>query len=183
VRQAIGSNPDQYQIEDCNAVAKVMGINPLVFQELSSRKGHCNGLDFNLLTLSEGETGTNLQLCYSRLCLAITKIGTNPSQEEIPYIDYASLSDPPWSELLRLMARHPDATQSAFERLEPGTILPYLFRVAELTLCVDEADEEESDGEGPVAASKNAARAVLYKNVRQVLENGMKLLWTTPISK
>lgn len=184
MREAISSNPDQYQIEDCNAIAKVMGINSLVFQELSSRKGHCNGLDFNLLTLSEGETSTNLQLCYSRLCLAITKIGASLSQEEIPYIDYAPLSDPPWSELLRLMARYPDATQSAFERLEPGTILSYLFRVAEeLALCLDEADKEESDGEGSAAASKYAARAVLYENVRQVLENGMKLLGTTPISK
>jgi arginyl-tRNA synthetase len=82
------------------------------------------------------------------------------------------------------MARYPDATQSAFERLEPGTILSYLFRVAEeLALCLDEADKEESDGEGSAAASKYAARAVLYENVRQVLENGMKLLGTTPISK
>jgi len=171
------------QMQDCDAVSKVMGINSLFIQELSSRKGHCNGLDFNLLTLSEGETGTSLQLCYARLCLVIVKIGAHPSPEEIPHIDYATLFEPPWSELLRLMARYPDATLSAFEKLEPGIILSYLFRVAEeLTLCLDEADEDESDGESSAAGSKYAARAVLYENVRQVLENGMKLLGATPIN-
>lgn len=181
---AIVANPDQYQIEDSGAAAKMMGINSLVLQELSLRKGHCNGLDFNLLTLSEGETGTSLQRCYTRLCTTIASLRAPPSSEEIPHIDYSSLSEPPWSELLRLMARYPDATQAAFRTLEPGTILSYLFRVAEeLTICLDDADEDQSDGEGSTASSKYAARAVLYENVRQVLENSMKLLGTTPISK
>ena len=166
MHKAIVAKPDQYQFEDCDTVAKVMGINSLILQELSLRTGHCNGLDFNLLTLSEGETGTSLQLCYGRLCSAIAKIGAHPSPEEIPYIDYASLSERPWAELLRLMARHPDNTKSAFEKLEAGTILLYLFRVAEeLTLCLDKANEDESDGEGSATASKNTARAVLYENV------------------
>ena len=74
--------------------------------------------------------------------------------------------------------------QIAFEKLEPGTILLYLFRIAEeLTLCLDKANEDESDGVGSATASKYTARAVLYKNVRQVLGNGMKLLGATPISK
>jgi len=81
------------------------------------------------------------------------------------------------------MARYPDATLSGFEKLEPGIILSYLFRVAEeLTLCLDKADEDESGGESSAAGSKYAARAVPYENVRQVLENGMKLLGTTPIN-
>jgi arginyl-tRNA synthetase len=36
-------------------------------------------------------------------------------------------------------------------------------------------------GEGSTAGSKYAARAVLCENIRQVLENGMKLLGTTII--
>jgi arginyl-tRNA synthetase len=182
MREAMATSPDQYQIENCNA--KVVGINSLVLQELSSRKSHNNGLDFNLLTLSEGETGTNLQLCYARLCSAIASLAANPSPEEVAHIDYTSLLDPPWCDILRLIARYPDVTHSAFRNLDPGIILSYLFSVVEeLTGCLDDVDKGEVDGEGSAAGSKDAARAVLYENVRQVLENGMKLLGTTPISK
>ncbi|KAF4632048.1 hypothetical protein G7Y89_g6082 [Cudoniella acicularis] len=187
MREAIATSPEQYQIaKDDDAVAKAMGINSLIVQELSLRKGDANGLDLSLLTLSEGETGTNLQLCYARLCAEIASLGLSPSPEEILDIDYSSLSEPPWSELLRLIARYPDATLYAFEKLDPGTILAFLFRVVEelnVCLAIDEADKEEAVGEGSSAGSKYVARAVLYDNVRQVLENGMKLLGTAPISK
>lgn len=184
MHEAIVANPDQYQTEDCDTTAKVVGINSLVLQELSSRKSHSNGLDLNLLTLSEGETGTSLQLCYARVCSEIAKIGLHPTPEEILHIDYTSLSDLPWSELLRLMARYPEATHSSFKTLDPGTIVSYLFRVVEeLTGCLDDADKAESEGEGSAAGSKFAARAVLYENVRQILENGMKLLGATPLSR
>ncbi len=171
MHEAVGSSPDQF-----------MGINSLVVQELSSKKGHSSGLDFGLMTSLEGETGPNLQLCYSRLCSAIKSIGAHPAPEEIPCINYSSLWEAPWCELLRLMGRYPDVTNSAFKTLDPTTILSYLFRVVEeLTLCLDEANEDESGGEGSSAGSKYSAQAVLYENVRQVLENGMKLLGTTII--
>ncbi|KAH8593952.1 arginyl-tRNA synthetase [Bisporella sp. PMI_857] len=184
IHEAMIANQDQYQIGDGNSIAKVIGINSLVIQELSLRKGHCNGLDFSLLTSLEGETGTSLQFCYARLCAAIAKIGAYPSSGEISQLDYATLSAPPWSELLRLIARYPDATRAAFEKLEPGIIISFLFCVAEeLTSCLDEAEQDEANGEGSAAAPKYAARAVLYENVRQVLDNGMKLLGTTPLSR
>jgi arginyl-tRNA synthetase len=81
------------------------------------------------------------------------------------------------------MARYPDVTHSAFRTLEPSTFLSYVFRVVEdLENCLGEAEEEESEGEGSTAGSKYVARAVLYDNVRQLLENAMKLLGITPMS-
>jgi arginyl-tRNA synthetase len=184
MREAMSAIPDEYPFQDCDTVAKPFGINSLVVQELSLRKGHSNGLGFNLTTSLEGETGANLQVCYARLCSAITCIGTHPNPEDIPDIDYTSLWEDTWCDQLRLLARYPAIINSAFRTLDPGIILSYLFLVVEqLTCCLDEADEEESEGEGSTAASKYAARAILYENVRQVLENGMKLLGTTPISK
>ena len=178
MHEKIIANPDCYQIEDCDAVAKAMRINSLVIQELSLKKHHRSSFDSTPLTLPEVETGTSLQLCYARLCSAIASIGLYPNPEEIPHVDFNSLSEPPWSELLRLIARYPDATHFSFRALDPRIIVSYLFRVTEeLTLCLDDAAEDE-----PVA-SKYAARAVLFENVRQVLENGMKLLGTTPVSK
>lgn len=184
MREAMDASPDEYPVEDHDAAAKALGINSLVLQELSSRKGHTNGLDFNLLTLSEGETATSLQICYARLCSAIARIGAPPSPGEVPPIDYLSLSEPPWSDLLRLMARYPEVTHSAFRTLDPAPILAYFFRVMEeLAACLDEADEDESEGQGSATGSTYAAKAVLYESVRQILQNGMKLLGATPISK
>lgn len=187
MREAMSAVPNEYPFEDCDAVAQVVGINSLVIQELSPRKAHNNGLGFNLVTSLEGETGAHLQACYARLCSAIVTTGTHPTPEEIPHIDYSSLwedPDEPWGELLRLMTRYPDVVSSAFKALEPGTILSYLFLVVEqLTLCLDEAAEDKSEGEGSTAGSKYTARAVLYENIRQILDNAMKLLVTTPISK
>jgi arginyl-tRNA synthetase len=103
--------------------------------------------------------------------------------EEIPLIDYSSLSETPWCDILRLMARFPDATKSSFRTLDPRHILSYLFRIVEeVNFCLDVAEGDESEGEGSGAGSKYAARAVLYESVRQILENGMKLLGITPMS-
>ena len=178
MRNVFNANQDQYPFDNQNEAAKSLGINSLIIQELYSKKGHSNSISFSLTTLAEGE---ELQLCYSRLCSAIGSIGVHATSEEIPYLDYSSLWEEPWCDLLRLMARYPGITSSAFGTLDPGMILSYLFLVAdELTACLDEADEAESNGEGSAAGSKYAARAVVYDNVRQVIENGMKLLGITP---
>ncbi|PVH77594.1 Nucleotidylyl transferase [Cadophora sp. DSE1049] len=187
MHEAIVADPETFPIENTEAVAKMVGINSMVIQELSSRKGQGNGLlgAFSLLNLSDGETGTSLQLCYARLCSAIAKLGAPDasSSEIVAQVECAAVLESPWSDLLRLMSRYPDTTKAAFEKLEPGTILSYLFRVVEeLTLCLDTADEEEADGEGSAAGSKHESQAALYEGVRQVLENGMRLLGATPIN-
>ncbi|KAL5321206.1 hypothetical protein ACEPPN_012018 [Leptodophora sp. 'Broadleaf-Isolate-01'] len=187
MREAMNAIPEEYPFEDCDA--KAVGINSLVIQELSPipKKAHGNGLGFNPTTSFEGETGSNLQACYARLCSAIVATGALPTVEEIPNIDYSSLwedPDAPWCELLRLLTRYPNVVSSAFKSLDPVTILSYMFTVVEqLTLCLDEVAEDESEGEGSNAQSKYTPRAVLYENVRQVLENGMKLLGMAPIRK
>ena len=182
MREAINASSEQYNIKRGTEVVKLMALNSLVLQELSSKKGHSNGLDLNLLTLADGETGTSLQLCYARLISAIANVGNQPSPEELTQVDFSPLSEPPWSDLLRLLARYPEITHAAFKTLEPGSILTYLFRVAdELAACLDEADEEEVAGQSSAVVSTSTARAVLYEAVRQVLENGLKLLGVDPI--
>lgn len=180
----MNSNPDQYPFENYDAGSKIMSINSLVIHELALKKSHSNALDFNFIITTEGETGTSLQLCYSRLCSAILNNGALPTSEEIHHIDYSSLWEEPWSELLRLIARYPDVTSSAFKTLEPGTIISYLFRVEEeLNCCLDNAGGDSSEGESSTVLPKYSARAILYESVRQVLENGMKLLGASPLDK
>jgi arginyl-tRNA synthetase len=180
-REAIAAKPSAYPFADHSAAAKALGLNSLLLQELSSRKCHSNGLDLSLLSLSEGDTGTSLQLCYARLCATIANLPSPPGSDELSRLDYSPFWEPPWCDLLRLMARYPDVIHAAFKTLEPGAVLSYLFRlVEELAACLDEADEEE-EGQSEVQGKARVARAVLYDCVRQVLENGMKLLGTIPV--
>jgi len=183
MREVVSASLDGYNFEDSNAAVKATGISSLVVQELHSRKARGNGADFSHLAL-EGDTGPDLLICYARLCSAIATIGVQLKPEETPHIDYSSLWDPPWCDLLRLMARYPTITQSAFRTMEPATVLSYTFQIVEeVTSCLDEADEDASGGEGSSASSKYSARAVLFESVRQILDNAMTLLGITPISK
>jgi arginyl-tRNA synthetase len=182
--KAMSDNPDEYQFEDSDAAGKVIGINFLIIHELSQKKNQNIGIDFNFMASSEGETGISLHMCYSRLSTTILRNGVYLSSEDIYHVDYSSLWKEPWCELLRLIARYPDITNSAFKTLEPGTILSYLFRIVEeLTYCLDNAEEDGSGGEGSAAAAKHAARAFLYESVRQVLRNAMKLLGAVPFNE
>jgi arginyl-tRNA synthetase len=181
MQEAIDADSDEYQVDGYGPDTRVMGINSLIVQELSSKKTLSNVLGFSLMTELDGETGPVLQICYARLRSAIAKIGVRPTLEEIPLIDYSSLWEAPWCQLLRLIAQYPDVISSAFKSLEPATIISCLFRVVdELTSCLDEVDEDQSKGEGSNARLKYAARAFLFENVRQVLENGMNLLGLLP---
>ena len=183
MREVMSANLDDYHIEGGDAVAKAMGASSIVAQGLRSRKGHSNNPDLSHLAL-EGETGPDLLRCYARLCAAIVGIGVNLVLDDLPNIDYTSLWAPPWCHLVRLMARYPGITKSAFHTLDPATILSYLLQVVEeITCCLDEAEEDDAGGEGSSVGSKYTARAVLYESVRQILESGMKLLGITPFSE
>ncbi|KAK3343424.1 arginyl-tRNA synthetase [Lasiosphaeria hispida] len=162
---------------------RTMAVNSLVVHELNTRnKAHTIGLDVEMLMATEGETGLSLQFAYVKLCHLIEKLEPR-SAGEWP-TDFSSLWEAPWMELLRLLVRFPAVATTAYKSLEPGPVLSYLFQVVEeLGYCLE--DVEEEDAEGSRAAeeqgSTRAARLMLFKGTRQVLENGMRLLNITPV--
>ena len=183
MREVMNASPDDYHIEGGDAAAKAMGVSSLVVQELRFKKGHSNNIELSHLSIG-GESGPELLRCYARLCSAIAATGVNLAPEEVPHIDYTPLWAPPWCDLLRLMVRYPGVVKSTFNTMDSTTILAYLFQIMEeITSCLDEADEDESGGEGSSVGSKYSARAVLYESVRQILESGMKLLGITPLKR
>lgn len=174
---AIDANPTEYQFEDNDMASKVLGLNYLLVHELFLKKTQTSNIDFNFMASSEGETGISLQICYWRLCRTISRNAVSLSPENNANAEYSSLWEEPWCGLLRLVARYPAVTSSASKSLEPSVILSYLFLIVEeLNSCLDEADEDDLGGEGSANVSRHIARAILYKSVRHVLENGTKLL-------
>jgi arginyl-tRNA synthetase len=174
---AINTNPTEYRFEANDMASKVLGLNYLIVHELSLKKTQTSSIDFNFMASSEGETGISLQMCYRRLCTAIARNAVSLSPEHNADTEYSSLWKEPWCELLRLIARYPAITSAASKSLDSSVIVSYLFRtVEELNSCLDEADEDDSGAEGSGDVSKHIARVTLYKCVRPLLENGMKLL-------
>lgn len=167
-----------------NEKLNFMGINTLVIQELNTKKGNkgiSTSFDGEALISTEGETGLSLQLGYARLCNAIDGLGN--SSEPTPDVDYSSLWEGGWIEVLRLLARFPAVTSAAHKSLEPAPLLSYVFSLLEeLGYCLDEVDEEDESGGRESDGNKYAARSVLFKGTRTVLENGMRLLNVTPVS-
>ncbi|KAK0642964.1 hypothetical protein B0T16DRAFT_459159 [Cercophora newfieldiana] len=182
-----GAFPPRLQV---NEKLNTLGINTLAIQELNTRKGNkgiSTSFDGEALMLTEGETGLGLQLGYARLCTAIDDIGSSSgsssSSSSSSEIDFSSLWEGSWIEVLRLLARFPAVTNAAHKSLEPGPLLTYMFSVLdELGYCLDDVEEEDEAGGQESDGSKFAARSLLFRSTKQVLENGMRLLNVTPVS-
>jgi arginyl-tRNA synthetase len=78
------------------------------------------------------------------------------------------------------MAQYPDVTAMAQKNLEPSTILTFLFRLThQLSTCYSVLQVVGCTEGRDVMLG----RAALYDGARQVLENGMKLLGFTPVTR
>lgn len=127
----------------------------------------------------DGDTGPYLQYVHTRLCSIFRKVDF--TVEEMLASDFSLLSDATHAiNLLRVMAQFPDMVDQALRSLEPTTILTYLFKLAhELSSSYDHLKVVDP----PEGRAVSLARAALYESTRQVLHNGMVLLWITPIER
>ncbi|KAL0933847.1 arginyl-trna synthetase [Colletotrichum truncatum] len=158
------------------AAAEPFGITSLIAQDMHTKRSNGYSFDSKKMTEFEGETGAALQLAYTRLSLTLKELGADPTA--VTAVDYTLLQEEEYTNLLRLMAQYPDVINAAYKSLEPSAVLSFLYRLAEqLIECLD-FDEDEEAAEGPEI---DLARAVLYENARQVLENGMKVLGIRPL--
>ncbi|KAI1770990.1 arginyl-tRNA synthetase, partial [Hypoxylon cercidicola] len=178
---------DHAEIDKTDESAKVIGSTALITQFCGLSK-RASSLTFNSKTLVsfDGETGSNLQLCYARLRAKIKESDSN--EAVLANVDYTYLQEDPWTEVIRLLAQYPDVTDAAYKSHEPSMILTYLFRLSEeVSNCLEDDDEEVGEnGEETNADSEEPpeailAQTVLYKQTRQVFDNGMTILGITPL--
>ncbi|KAH0423456.1 arginyl-trna synthetase [Colletotrichum camelliae] len=159
------------------AAAEPFGITSLIAQDMHTKRGNGYAFDSKKMTEFEGDTGAALQLAYTRLKLALQELDADPTA--LADVDYAHLQEEEYTNLLRLMAQYPDVINAAYKSVEPSAVLSFLYRLVEqLIECLD-VDEGEESPEGPEV---DLARAVLYENAKQVLENGMKVLGINPLT-
>ena len=137
-----------------------------------------NNYPFNmdLMTSFEGDTGPYLQYAHARLCSIFRKACVSDS--DLDSADLSLLTEPHAINLARLISRWPDTVVNTLKTHEPTTILTYLFR---MTHSMSSSYEKLQ----VVGSEKELmkARLALYRAVRIVLNNGMRLLGLSPVER
>jgi arginyl-tRNA synthetase len=153
--------------------AAAIGISALLAQELQVKRVADHHLDIEKATSFGRGTGPELQYWYRKLCdmLKSAEFNLSAFSEE----DFNPIEEETYMELLRILAQYPNITTSAYKTLEPSTIMLYLITITDqLPFCIETEEEVQSK------ADFTPAEAALFETVRQVLENGMKLLGIRP---
>lgn len=129
------------------------------------------------MTSFEGDTGPYLQYAHARLCSIVRKVDPDAALD-LTSAQVELLVEPHATDLVRLIARYPEAVQNTLKSLEPVTILTYLFRMTHaLSSSYDVLKVMGSELE------LMKARLALYTAARIVLDNGMQLLGLTPVDR
>jgi arginyl-tRNA synthetase len=131
------------------------------------------------MTSFEGDTGPYLQYAHARLS-SIRRRSTL-SEAELSTLETADLSllnESHAVELVRTLAQWPDVVLDTVKKLEPATVLTYLFKMTHaLSSSYDQLNVIGSEPE------LQKARMALYESARQVLYNGMTLLGLSPVDR
>ena len=128
------------------------------------------------MTSFEGDTGPYLQYAHARLCSISRKSGLTTA--EIDSADLSLLTEDHAVNLARLLAQWPDVFVNALKKLEPTTVLTYLFRMTHMLSSSYDHLRIVGAERGPMLA-----RAALYEAARIVLNNGMRLLGLSPVDR
>jgi arginyl-tRNA synthetase len=173
MHKSLKANPEKAALlGDSDESAAAIGISALLAQELLTKRGTDHSFDIGKMTSFGRGTGPELQYWYVRLCsiLKAANFDLNGLSDE----DFTPIEEESYTELLRILAQYPEITSSAYKTLESPTIMLYLLNVTDqLSTCLETEEGQEE-------LSPSPAEAALFEIVRQVLENGMKLLGITP---
>ncbi|ODV87563.1 hypothetical protein CANARDRAFT_6090 [[Candida] arabinofermentans NRRL YB-2248] len=192
------------QVEDPETVADLVGISAVMIQDMQSKRINNYEFGWDRMLSSEGDTGPYLQYAHSRLrsiernCNVSSEelINANMSLDNIvgseeklrnsglneeelnKKLEQLSNQREKVQSLIRILASYPDTLRYASKNYEPSTIVTYLFKITHQfssTYKVLRVMGEEKE--------VLLARLALFSAVRQVLNNGLKLLGITPVDR
>jgi arginyl-tRNA synthetase len=152
-------------------VSDALGATALMAQDLSIKRLSNFTFDINKMATTGGYTGLSLQRWFAKLCSKLNGAAIN--RDELESTDYSMFEEDAYADVLRLLVQFPDIVKSSFRPLESSTILTYLFRITDLLPAVWNEEAEGSD--------QNLAQLAFHESVRQVLENGMRMVGLVPM--
>ena len=152
-------------------ISDALGATALMAQDLSIKRLSNFTIDTTKMATTDGYTGLSLQHWFTKLCLKLN--GAGIKRDKLESIDYSMFEEEEYADVLRLLVQFPDIVKSSFNHLEPSIVLTYLFRITDL---LPNALDEEAEG-----SHQNLAQLAFYESVRQVLENGMRMVGLVPM--
>jgi len=153
--------------EERERIAEEIGITAVVFSDLKNRRIKDVEFDWDRILSLQGDTGPYLQSVLARIYGIFRKVGDPPSGG----VDYSLLGEEKARELVDLLGLFPAAVEEAAREREPSVLTGYLLKLA--------ASFHSAYTVLPVKGSEeNVARARLrlFDCVRQVFENGFRIL-------
>ncbi|CAO3671299.1 unnamed protein product [Umbelopsis ramanniana] len=168
-------NDEKYQQmqEDVNEeIADVVGASAVLIQDLAAKRIKDYHFSWKRMTDARGDTGVYLQYAHARLC-GIERKSATPIVADI---DANLLKEKECMDLAVMISQYPDVVQSAFETLEPCTIVQYLFHLSHAISSAN-AQLRVKDVQPDLAK----ARMSLFWAAKTTLANGMQLLGIQPL--
>lgn len=205
--EIMSKNSEKFkQVEDPEKVADLIGISAVMIQDMQAKRINNYEFGWDRMLSSEGDTGPYLQYAHSRLRSIERLANVDPSelvnadmsldnvagsiekldsikdtlsQEEYEkQLEYIKNQREKTESLIRIMSSYPDTLRYASKNHEPSTTVTYLFKLAHQfsstykVLRVVGQDKEVL-----------LARLALFSAVRQILNNGLRLLGITPVER
>ncbi|MBT3814508.1 arginine--tRNA ligase [Candidatus Woesearchaeota archaeon] len=157
-------NPD---LKNKKKVAIQVGVGAIIFADLSNDRTRNIDFDWDRMLSFDGETGPYLQYTHARASSILRKANSKVSSK----INFSLLSLDEEKAVIRLLYDFPERIVKAAETYKPHHIANHLISLAQAfnefyhkCPVISERDEQMN------------ARLLLVDSVRQVLENGLRLL-------
>lgn len=162
------------KMENPRETAEKVGLAALIIQDFRGLLLSDYQFSWDRVFQSRGDTGVFLQYTHARLCSLEETFGCGYLND----FNVACLQEPQSVSILQHLLRFDEVLYTASQDLQPKHIVSYLLTLSHLA-AVAHKTLQVKDSPPEVAG----ARLHLFKAVRSVLANGMKLLGITPVCK
>jgi arginyl-tRNA synthetase len=178
-------NTQEFQGGDRLKVSDALSGIGLMAQDLSIKRGGNFPFDIAKMATTDGWTGLALEESYAKLSTKLN--GAVIDRHELESTDYTLFEKKQaYADVLRLLVQFPGIVKSSLKPLESSTVLTLLYRIVDSLQAVwdEEAGDEEAEDESLQAGGSQQvlARLAFYQSVRQVLENGMRMVGLVPMT-
>lgn len=175
-RQVVEQKNPDLPDEEKRRVAEIVGIGAVIYNDLYQDSRRNITLDWERMLATEGNSATYLQYSYAR-CRSIIRKASEDMGPDAPQPDYRSgtlekLTHPAEQELLKHLARLPEAVREAGTRYAPFVIADWCYTTArEFGIFFEQCPVLRAG----VPELRNA-RLALVAATAQALKNGLRLL-------
>ncbi|XP_042126899.1 putative arginine--tRNA ligase, mitochondrial isoform X1 [Peromyscus maniculatus bairdii] len=162
------------KMENPQETAERVGLAALIIQDFRGLLLSDYQFSWDRVFQSRGDTGVFLQYTHARLCSLEETFGCGYLND----VNVACLQEPQSVSILQHLLRFDEVLYKSSQDLQPKHIVSYLLTLSHLAAMAHKTLQVK-DSPADVAG----ARLHLFKAVRSVLANGMKLLGIIPVCR